>query len=293
LAKLIPYNVSGVEEGGGGTGVKVKPGVKPCRIVRCIQRTEKRDGTPANDLEVALDFGAEFDWVFTYIPLGEAGEWKLAEFIRALGLKEEGKLNPDKIQGTVIRCKINTGTYNDEYSPDAGRLMKAQPGDEELIGESVSEMSNNGGGPEPDAEPEASAAAPEYADGFMPSREGEEGIGSYDDWPDEDLTAEAEDRGLTLPGGRGSARDKAIKALRDEDSAVMDGGEETAAVAEPEAETPEDDYDEWDLDRLKKEWEDRNLGDLPAIRGRGAAERLVAAIVEELRKDDAENPFEA
>lgn len=61
MAKLIEYDVSNVEESSGGTGVKVRPGVRVCRIMKVTQRTEKRDGTPANDLEVALSFGDEYD----------------------------------------------------------------------------------------------------------------------------------------------------------------------------------------------------------------------------------------
>src|SRR5881392_807045 len=103
MAKLVEYDVTKVEEAQGGTGVKVRPGVRVARIERCQRREEKRDGTPANDIEVALNFGEEFDCGFTYIGLSEAADWKLAEFIRALGLKEKGKLDPDKMVGKFIR----------------------------------------------------------------------------------------------------------------------------------------------------------------------------------------------
>src|SRR5262252_4062800 len=130
MAKLIKYDVSGVEEAsGGGTGVKVRPGVHVAKVERCLQREEKRDGTPANDIEVALNFGDEYDWGFTYIGLSDAADWKLAEFIRAMGLKEKGQFDPDKMVGKFLRVKVNSGTYEGEYSPDMGRLMKIQPGD--------------------------------------------------------------------------------------------------------------------------------------------------------------------
>lgn len=287
MAKLIPYDVTGVEESGGGTGVKVKPGVRPARIVRCAQRTQKRNGDPVNDLEIALDVGSEFDWVFTYVGLDEASDWKLAEFVRALGLKDKGKIDPDKLVGQLLRVKINPGEYDGQYSPSAGRLMKAQSGDEDALGESVSELSSSNGSPEPDEDADASVTAEvDGDDDFEPSREGDE-FGSYDDWSDEDLIGEAEDRGLTLAGGRGNKKDKAIKALRADDAAQMgdDDGDGDDAVAD-------DDYDDWDLDRLKAEWEEREMGDLPAVRGRNADDRLKAKIVEQLREDDNENPFE-
>ena len=302
MAKLVNYDNTGVEESSGGTGVKVRPGVKIARIARCTLRDQNKAGDPANDLEVALDVGEEFDWVFSYIGLSDAAKWKMAEFTRALGLKESGKFDPDKIVGKFIRVKINPDTYDGAYAPRAGRFMRAQDGDEEAFEEgasSVSEMSaqNSDGGPDAEAAPE-DAAEPEAAkdvDGnpvyedpdFVASREGEEDVGSYDDWADDDLVAECEDRGLTLPGGRGSKRDKAIKALRVEDAEVSGA----SAEDKPEADA-EDDYDEWELDALKKEWEDRELGEMPKVRGSGAQDRLKAKLIEALREDDETNPFD-
>lgn len=294
MAKLIEYDVTGVEESsGGGTGVKAKPGVYVAKIAKCSFRAEKRDGTPANDIEVALNVGDEYDWVFTYIGLSEAADWKLAEFIRALGLKEKGKLDPDKIVGKLIRVKLNSGSYEGDYRPDAGRLMKAQPGDE--FGSGASEPAEQ---PEPDDEPDDDNDEPTgektYADpDFVPSREGDEDVGSYEDWADEDLIAECEDRGLTLAGGRGKKRDKAIAALRDEDAEVAGTDEEPEDEAAKVSDEPSDEYDDWDIDQLKEEWEARDMGDLPAVRGRNAADRLKAAMVEALREDDNENPFDA
>jgi hypothetical protein len=288
LAKLIEYDVTDVEESQGGTGVKIKPGVHPARIVRATHRTQRKDGQPANDIEIALDVGAEYDWLFTYVGLNPESEWKLAELVRAVGLKEKGKIDPEKhLKDKVIRVKVNPDTYGDQPTVSAGRLMKAQPGDEDKIGESVSELSSQETGPED--EPAATTEYPAGPD-FEPSREGEEGVGSYDDWDEADLSAEAEDRGLTLPGGRGSKKNKAIQALRDEDAEASG-----ANAGEPEASANgvPDDYDEWDLDRLKQEWEERQMGDLPAIKGRGAADRMKAALIDEIRKDDVENPFDA
>jgi hypothetical protein len=298
LAKVIEYDVSDVEESSGGTGVKVPPGVKIARIAQCEQREKKADGTPANDIKVALDFGSEYDWGFTYIGLSEAADWKLAEFVRALGLKEKGKLDPSKQVDKFIRVKVNPGTHEGEYSPNMGRLMKAQPGDEEAWREgnsTASELSSKPAGPDADGdgdEPVAEAGVKTYSDpDFVPSREGEPGISSYEEWPDEDLIAEVGDRDLALAGGRGSKRNKAIEALRAEDAEIAEGGGDGEPEKPGAAPEPEDDYDTWDLDQLKADWEARQLGDLPAMRGSGAAERLKAAIIEELRKDDLENPF--
>jgi hypothetical protein len=301
VAKLIDYDVSQVEESGGGTGVKVSPGVKPCRIMKCTHRTEKRDGQPANDLEVALSFGDEFDWCFTYVGLNESSDWKLAEFTRALGMKDKGKINVDKISADkpVIRAKVNSGVYEGQYSPDIGRLMPAQEGDEELIGASVSEISSQVDGPdadEPDGSAEPGTSGKEYPEGYEPWRENTtrdgEVIGPYDDWSDEDLEGEVNDRGLTIPGGRGAKKAKYITSLRADDEDVSAEPEADAPAEAATGDEPQDDYDSWDLDQLKKEWEDRQMGDLPVINGRNAEARLVVKLIEELREDDKANPFQ-
>lgn len=292
MAKLVPYDVEGVEEGGGGTGVKVKPGVHVAEIVRCQKRDQKKSGDPANDIEVALSFGDEFDWAFTYIGLSKAADWKLAEFVRALGLKEKGNLDPDKMVGKLMRVKVNSGSYEGEYAPDVGRLMPAQKGDK--VGEKASELSSTPSGPDMEPEEEGDGdGATEPADGFVPSRESDPDIGSYDEWTDDDLVAEADDRGVALAGGRGKKRDKAIAALRaDDEAADGDGGDGGGGDDDtPAAEG--DEYDDMDLDALKAEWDAREMGDHPNIKGRNAADRLKAAIIEALREDDTANPFEA
>lgn len=284
--KLIEYDVTNVEEGGGGTGVKVKPGVVVAEIMRCVQRTQNRAGNPANDLEIALNVGAEYDWVFTYVGLSEAADWKLAELIRACKLPAKGKLNTDKIVGKIIRVKINTGDYNGEYSPDAGRLMPPQEGDE--VGGKASEISSSGDDGPVDDTANGEGADSDYPDGFEPSRESDPEIGSYDDWPDGDPESEVEDRGLTLAGGRGDKRAKAIAALRADDEAHEgDGGTEDDTGTTDDA----DDYEEWDLEKLTSEWNDREMGDLPSVKGRNAESRMKVAMIEALRADDAENPF--
>jgi hypothetical protein len=301
VAKLIKYDVSEVETSGGGTGVKVKPGVRVAKIERCTQREEKRDGTPANDIEVALNFGEEYDWGFTYVGLAPSSDWKLAEFVRALGLKEKGNLDPDKMVGKYIRAKINPGTYEGAYSPDIGRLMKIQPGDIEAWENgngSASEISSQKG---PDVESEEEEETTEEAEAATDSfyREGKpdpedpnETVGAYDDWPDDDLAAEVTDRDLQLAGGRGGKKAKMIAALRADDEAQGSAESEEEAEAEDD-EAEGDEYDDWDLDQLKAEWGERALGDLPAVRGRNADARLKVKLIEELRQDDKANPFEA
>lgn len=291
MAKLVGYDVSDVEEGG---GEQPQPGVYPVRILKVEQREKKKDGTPANDLQVTLSFGGDYTLKSTYIGLTEAADWKLAEFIRACGLPPKGKFDPDKLKGTIIRCKVNPGEYNGEYSADIGRLMKAQDGDE--VGEQSSSPAAAEG---PDAdEPDASvdAAASRYADpAFEPTREDPDDpeIGSYDAWKDDDLTGECDDRGVTIPGGRGNKRDKAIAALRAED-AEIEAADAFASGTDGtgNGEDGPEDYSGWDLEQLTAEWEARTMGELPEIKGRNKDARLLAAMASALTADDAADPFE-
>lgn len=287
---IIDYDVTDVEESAGGTGVKAKPGVKVAKIMRVRKRTEKSNGDPADDLELALNVGAEFDWVFTYVGLTDASDWKLKQLIRAIGKRDKGKLNLEKdVEGKIIRVKLNPDSYNGEPSVKEAGLFPAQPGDsEDDLGGSVSESSTTSAGP--DADDDTAMGGKEYPDGYQPTREDENDaeVGMYDDWPEEDLLGEVEDRGLTMPGGRGAKSKKAIEALRADDEEAAAGGDGTD---EEDATAASDEYDDWDLEQLKKEWEDRQLDDLPAIKGRGAADRMKAAIIEGLRQDDVENPF--
>jgi len=285
MAKLVEYDISNVEASGGGGSEEPKPAVYPAVIRVCERRTEKADGTPIDDLRVALDLGGDYRWLWTYIGFAQASEWKLAEFIRALDLKETGKFDPDKMVGKMLRVKVNPGTYEGAYRADAGRLMKALKGDE------LAEASENGAEPAAEADDEEPQAS---ADGeFEPSREGSEDVGSYDEWDDDDLEAEVSDRELTVPGGRGKKRDKWIKALRDDDSAAIaePGDDDFEGDADAEA-SAEDDYDTWEVTELEKEIKDRELELPKKPRGQGAKARYSEALITALREDDEANPFE-
>lgn len=302
MASIVEYDVTNVEESEYGDGTEEpKPGIYPARIIRAERRTEKSDGKPANDIKVLMSLGGDYRLKASYIGLGDESDWKLKEFIRALDLKEKGKLDLEKLGGKMIRVKINPDTWENEYQGKVGRLMKGQP-DDELPKPGAS---SNGAGPaasanddEPEAGPQGTVGSgypptDEFPDGYEPVREDEndDNVGSYDDWSDEDVEAEFKDRALTAPGGRGKKRDKMITALRADDANPIEP--EGEADAEPTTSGEEDDYETWSVEELEKEFADRNL-DLPSKpRGSNAATRYATALVEALRADDAADPFES
>lgn len=300
MAKLIQYDNTGVEDSG-GTGQKARPGLYVAEVARCVVRETKSNGDPANDMEVALSVGPDYDWLFTYIGLGESAKWKVAEFTRALGLKEKGGFDPDKVKGKLLVVKVNADEYQGEYSPRAGKMFKAPPGSK--LGEKVS-FSANGNGNQADDYGTTDESANDHgtpppgavADICREDPDDPE-IGSYDEWPDEDIAAEVEARKLTLAGGRGSVRAKGIKALREDDKAsvlVKDEPEEDDGPGTTNGEDGPEDYEGWSHDELVAEYGARNFEEpIPNFRGRNSEARVDAAIREALIADDNDDsdPF--
>lgn len=257
----ITYDVSGVEDSGGGTGVQAPPALYEATIGLCEHRTEKVDGSPVNDLRVAFNVGEEYDWVFYYVQLDGTAGWKLKQFVEALGLPPKGGIDPEVLVGKKLRVKINPGSYGGEYRAQVNRVMP-------LDGTSASKD------PGPDVDDDDDVVEP---GDFVPAREGDEGVDSYDDWPAEDVFAEIDDRGLEAPKGRGAAKIKrGIEILREDDAAQDDDADDDDADAD-------DDYDDWTLEELIDEAKKRGLK-----MGRG--KKTEDAVIALLREDDG-SPF--
>lgn len=258
MAKLT-YDVSDVEESGGGE--VPKPGTYTAKIVEAEHRTEKADGSPANDIKLTLSLGDEYRYLYTYIGLSKSSAWKLKELTTALGLKDKGQIDTDKLKGKVLSIQVKADTYDGEPTAKVGKLFKAKDG-----------AKVGGGKP---------AAADDDGPDDEPETDEPEGGEDYSEWSLEDLQAEHEERGLDAIRGR-KTKDKYIEALEADDEAKADGDGDDGE--EPEDAEPEDDYDEWSQDELVAELEEREL----KVEGRKTKEKLIAA----LRADDASDPFE-
>jgi hypothetical protein len=110
---LIKYDVSSIEN---ETDRGVMPaGVYKVKIITCV------DAKPSGKdrrLEVVGEV-VEGDWkgykVFDYINLEvEDMAWKLAQFVRALGLPDKGGLDPKKVVGLLTRSRTKV-TNSDDY----------------------------------------------------------------------------------------------------------------------------------------------------------------------------------
>lgn len=254
MSPVVKYDLEDVEAG--ASGEQPQPAVYTVKIAEINDR-RGQDGK--NDLEVIVDFFQDegIARVWSYLNFGDSSRWKFREFTDALGLKAKGQFDPAKLVNKKVNVKISGDQYQGEYRARVNRWMK--PG----------KVSENGEEPEEGEEgDEAEAAAEE----------------DYSEWTVDELKDEIEERGLEMPSGRKTAA-KLITVLEESD----------ASEEEPEEEAGEeeaaDDYDEWPLNDLKDEANERGLEMPDLVKGRGAAAKNKAAMIELLREDD-QHPFE-
>lgn len=215
----IKYDVSHVEvEEDRDFSTPVPTGVYTVRLTECDETISSNDNPMlACTLEIV---GGEFDgrYLWDNIVLIDSTEWKLAQFVRALDLKDKGDLDTDKIIGTVMKARVKHETYKPDDDTPARVTAKVaallpMPDDED----------------EPDAEPDeepedAEPEDPEAEEG----EEGEEGEGEdedYEDWTIQDLTTEVKERGLQVKTSKkGAAKKKYLiaKLERDDGASSQD-----------------------------------------------------------------------
>jgi hypothetical protein len=256
---VIKYDVSDVEVGSGGA--QPPAGLYKAKIIGITHRTEKRDGSEANDLEVILDVGADYANVFTYVGLSAPSAWKLREFLDAMGMNSKGAIDTDKLIGKQVQVKVNADQYQGEYRARVGTFMKLKPGQREEAPPPADDE---------DEEPSAATTATEEADT------------EYDEWEDEDLVAEVDERGIEIKGRK--TRDKMIDALRDYDGPGAQEPEEE----EEGATATTDDYEEWSIGDLKDELKDREI----TIKGRQTKDKMISALRSHDAAEGEADPFE-
>lgn len=272
----IKYNVKGVERGG-GSFEQPKPGLYEMEIKEANARL---DGGK-NDIELVLEVtknNNEFagSRVWTYVGLGEASSWKLAELTDALGLPESGSIDTDKLVGKKMKVKINADSFNDEYRARAGRFAPL-----EAVADEAEE------GEDPDATEDDPDATGEEIKMERNDVELSNDPDYYDDWTDQDVVDEVKNQGLKMGKGKTKDREAIIEALvaivNDEGGGgADDAGEGGAAADEPDN---YDDEDSWTDKDLAAEYKKRGL---ETIEGKKNRAKVIAA----LREDDAnDDPF--
>lgn len=267
--KDFEYDVTDVESSGGQTGVRAPAPAVYDGVIRYAEPAEAKN-TNNTGIRIGVDVGSEYDWVFENVWFSEAALWKLKELLTALGLPMKGKLKPSMLLERKVRVKLNSGT--EEYGPEIKRWMKPLDADDAPDAPDTPDTPDTPDSPD---EPEAQPSGGSYPNGYEPCREDPDGeVGSYDDWPDEDLKGEFDDRGLTVDGRRTKA--KTIEALRADDAAAAGGGSGSSG---------EDDYDSWSDEDLAEQVQKREIT-IPGGRG-NKRQKMIDA----LREDDEQAAF--
>ncbi len=123
----VNYDVAGSES---DYGDQPQPGEYVVTIVKCDLRTEKRDGSPTRDLEVAFDLGDDrYAWVWAYPKLNSG---LFAQLLRAVGIEQpKGKFNTDDLIGNPVRIAIVATTFNGGYWPRVKAVLPPERPDDD------------------------------------------------------------------------------------------------------------------------------------------------------------------
>lgn len=204
---------------------------------------------------------------------------RLKEFIKALGLKEKGSFDPEKLEGKTMQVVVRAGKDLDEnYRAEVGKLMPLASDEDEDEDEETDD--------DEDEEDEDAEDDDDEEDEDEDEEEDEDEDEDEEDEDDED-DEEAEDYSdWSLNALKKEARSREIKVTKkmDEDdiraALIESDGEEED---EEEDEDEEVDYSEWEADDLKKELKERGL------KTNGSKKQMIAR----LEKDDSsgDDPF--
>jgi hypothetical protein len=143
----IKYKTKGVERKGGGN--VPKPGVYRCKVISCV------DATPSGKdrrLEVTYEIqeGESKGYkLYDYINLvSEAAEWKLAQFVDALGLPENGTIDTEEIVDTALNVRTrveNSEQYGASAKPATLMPLDGDEDEEDLTAEDDDDTSADDG----------------------------------------------------------------------------------------------------------------------------------------------------
>ena len=218
--------------------------------------------------------------------------FRLKEFIRALGLKEKGSFDPEKLEGKEVQLNVRAGKdQDDEYRAEVGKLMPlpsddADDDDDEDVDEDVEDEdedededeSDEDDEDDEDSEDEDDEDEEDEDDDEDEEDEDEEDDESedYSDWSLNQLKKEARSRGIKV--SKKHEEDDLRELLIESDAEEAEDEDEDADEDDESV-----DYSEWEVDDLKKELKERGL------KTNGSKNQMIAR----LEKDDesGEDPF--
>ena len=254
----IKYNVEGVESG----RTPPKPGTYKAKVHSLTHRDQ--DGK--NDIEVVLeitDGKYKGSRLWSYVGLGEASAWKMAEFVLALGKGKKGFVDTEKDVGKKLGITVTADEWKGEYRARVSKFLTADSmEDDEDEGEDLDTDDE-------DLDDEDDEESDEDED------ESDEDEDDEEDEPAPPPT-KARKPGTQKVGGKKAAKVVEPEPEEDEEDEEDDSEDEEESDEEPE------DYEAWSEDELREELESRGMST------RGSKKALIARI----QKDDASaKPF--
>lgn len=284
MSPTLKYDVRGVESGQ-DFDEPIPKGVYRMTVLSCIQ-TKSSKGNDMLELELEIIKGKfKGRRVWDYVVLTKKSEWKLASLVRALGMKEKGSINPEKLQGKTLTAKVKLETYSteddegDEITKVTNKIASLLP---KADAEEAEDEEEEEDGDEEEAEEEDGDEEEEEEDGDEDEEEGyteEEINGSSKEELKEIISDEELEIRVTKKTKVAALRKKVLEALEAED--LMAGDEEEEEEDE-EGDEEEQDYSEMSIGELKEELKEREL----KVSGKKPA------LIKRLEKDDEEEEDE-
>lgn len=231
----VKYDVSNVEDSGGFE--HVQPGMYIGKISEVNLKESKSGNGPMLEIILqpvktadgktvkAKDKKKQVARVYTYVLLEhEPSDWKLKEFIKAVGLKDKGMIDTDKLVGNSVQMNLKPDTdLNDQYRPRVGKLLAIPAG--------AKTTATDNGASEPEDEAEE-----DYTEDDLNEME------------DDELKEAAGEYGVKAPTGTLTSlkRKKLIAAILEsmEESEDEDEDEDEEEDADVEDDASEDEEDE-------------------------------------------------
>lgn len=293
----ITYDVSDVDSGS-DFDTPIAKGLYTCVVEEIEETVAKSSGDPMLKVTYKI-LNGEFKnrQLWDYIVLTDAQEWKLSQFVAALGLKAKGTLDTNKAEGTKVQVRTKLeGTEDSEYGIQARvKVVLAMPeeADEE----------------EDEDEDDVTEVEPEEVDSDEEEDDSDEDDDDEDDEDDdeddedededEDEEDEDEDEELTLADLKGYDRAQLKAVIKENELGIRvskkmtedDIIDKIAEAFEWDAEDDEEDdeeeggYDDMSLADLKATLKERGL----KTTGKKAA--LISRLEEDDSSDSDDDPF--
>lgn len=213
MAKL-KFDVSGVDPEdakGGGAFVPPQPGVYPA-VISEIEQTKSKAGNPMLKVTSKVT-GKKYNGalLFDYIVLTESAQWKLDQFLQALGVtsskKRKGSIDLDELVGESFKVRVKGETYNDEYQARVGAYIQGEDDEDEYDEDLEDELEDE------EYEDDEDELDEEDEDELDDDEE-DEAEDEYEEMSVPELRAELKDRDLNTRG----AKPALIARLRENDA---------------------------------------------------------------------------